>query len=214
VGEDPGPTYYELLEVGRGATTEEIQSAFRRQAKRFHPDAGGTAAHFRLIKLACDTLSDPQLRRRYDLSIGGRPVAPPAPPPPPPAAPQRHEVGPSRQGRDPNVMFCGTCGRQNRFDADVVGLDAEFVCRRCGSPLGWPQPFDGGVDLAAFGRTKPGQSVDLVWAGDEFTDDEPVRVRGRILRANPGERTVQDELSGTTIRVIDAAVVDLFRIDG
>lgn len=210
MGADPGPTYYELLEVDPGASTEEIQAAFRRQAKRFHPDAGGTAAHFRLIKLACDTLSDPDERRRYDLRIGRSPGA--APPPPPPSPPHR-DLGPSRQGRDPSVMYCGTCGRQNRFDTDVCDLDAEYVCQRCGAPLGWPIPYGGGADVASIASTRVGQTVDLVWAGDEFTDDEPVRVRGKIVAAGRGgDRSVDDELSKTTIKVLPEAVEELFAI--
>ncbi|GAB3435282.1 J domain-containing protein [Actinophytocola sediminis] len=58
--------YYELLGVPPGASATEIRSAYRTLAKVMHPDAGGTAGTFRLLREAYDTLSDPELRESYD----------------------------------------------------------------------------------------------------------------------------------------------------
>jgi molecular chaperone DnaJ len=62
--------YYELLGVGRDATSEEIKKAFRRIARATHPDANPgdpTAdASFRQAAEAYEVLSDPDRRRRYD----------------------------------------------------------------------------------------------------------------------------------------------------
>lgn len=62
--------YYEVLGVGRDASTEEIKKAFRRVARETHPDAnpGDPAAEerFRQAAEAYEVLSDPSRRARYD----------------------------------------------------------------------------------------------------------------------------------------------------
>ncbi|WP_156756288.1 J domain-containing protein [Actinokineospora pegani] len=72
--------YYELLGVRRDAGRAEVRSAFRALAKVLHPDAGGTAGTFRLLKTAYETLSDPARRAEYDR--GGNTPAVPDPRPP------------------------------------------------------------------------------------------------------------------------------------
>ena len=58
--------YYELLGVGRNASPTEIKAAYRSLAKSAHPDAGGTAGMFQLLRTAYDTLADPDRRADYD----------------------------------------------------------------------------------------------------------------------------------------------------
>lgn len=62
-----GIDYYELLGVARDASPEEIRSAYRALAKAMHPDAGGTAGAFRLLRDAYETLGDADRRAEYDL---------------------------------------------------------------------------------------------------------------------------------------------------
>jgi hypothetical protein len=80
-----GVDYYELLGVPRGASPAEIRSAYRALAKVMHPDAGGTAGTFRLLREAYETLTDPERRDDYDggdsRDVGDIGEPEPAPPP-------------------------------------------------------------------------------------------------------------------------------------
>jgi hypothetical protein len=58
--------YYELLGVGKGASNVEIKSAYRALARAMHPDTGGTAGTFRLLREAYETLNHPLRRADYD----------------------------------------------------------------------------------------------------------------------------------------------------
>ena len=69
--------FYLLLGVERGATEADIRRAYKRLARKFHPDINPgdriAAQQYRQIAEAYETLIDPDRRRRYDTS--GRPPA-------------------------------------------------------------------------------------------------------------------------------------------
>ena len=62
--------YYEVLGIGKNATDAEIKSAYRKLAKKYHPDLnpGDKEAEekFKEVNEANDMLSDPLKRQRYD----------------------------------------------------------------------------------------------------------------------------------------------------
>jgi DnaJ-class molecular chaperone len=61
--------YYRILGVDRGADDKAIKSAYRKLARKYHPDvAKGKEAgdRFREITEAYEVLSDPEKRQRYD----------------------------------------------------------------------------------------------------------------------------------------------------
>jgi curved DNA-binding protein len=61
--------FYEVLGVSRDASPDEIQRAYRKLARTYHPDVNkdpGAEARFQEIAEAYDVLSDPDTRRRYD----------------------------------------------------------------------------------------------------------------------------------------------------
>src|SRR4030067_1916696 len=61
--------YYETLSVSRDASPEEIKKAYRRLAKKYHPDVskdGTSAEKFKQIAEAYEVLSDPEKRTKYN----------------------------------------------------------------------------------------------------------------------------------------------------
>jgi len=62
--------FYIILGIERAANVSDIKRAYKRLARRFHPDINPgdrmAAAQFRQIAEAYETLSDPDRRRQYD----------------------------------------------------------------------------------------------------------------------------------------------------
>lgn len=144
--------FYERLGLTTEATESDIKKAYRRLAKRFHPDSGapGDVSRFHEIQEAYETLSDPERKRLYDAGAGGSSVPvswgggfeEPIPawggfrevPPPPRSQPAVHfdiilSPGEARRGGEvvvevPHLVECTSCrGR---------GLDFFGWCALCG----------------------------------------------------------------------------------
>ena len=62
--------YYKILGVAKGATEKEIKAAYRKLARKHHPDMNQgnpkAEARFKEIGEAYEVLSDPEKRKRYD----------------------------------------------------------------------------------------------------------------------------------------------------
>ena len=65
---DELPNYYEILEISRDATQEEIKNKFRELAKKTHPDKTKEDSEEEMVELnkAYEVLSDEELREKYD----------------------------------------------------------------------------------------------------------------------------------------------------
>lgn len=63
--------YYSTLGIARDASDAEIKKAFRKLARKYHPDVAKDKASaeekFKEINEANEVLSDPEKRKQYDL---------------------------------------------------------------------------------------------------------------------------------------------------
>ena len=117
---------YKILQVDPEAEDEVIQAAYRRLARKYHPDLSKTAdaaARMSAINSAWERIGDPVARKAYDLeraetARAGTPAAPtPAPPSPASARPaHRPTSAPNPQPTRPpeTVSRDWTSGRSTR----------------------------------------------------------------------------------------------------
>lgn len=81
----PSTNYYELLNVTKRSTADDIKKAYYKKAKEFHPDrhfylASDTLKNkldnlFSTLTIAYKTLSDPKMRKEYDESLSFKTLA-------------------------------------------------------------------------------------------------------------------------------------------
>lgn len=62
--------YYKILGIDKSATTKDVKNAYRKLARKFHPDLNpndkDAKAKFQQINEANEVLSDPEKRKKYD----------------------------------------------------------------------------------------------------------------------------------------------------
>jgi DnaJ-class molecular chaperone len=133
--------YYKTLGVSRTATEKEIKTAYRRLARKHHPDMNpgkrDAEARFKEINEAYEVLSDPEKRRRYE-ELGANWSA--------------------YQSRGAPSWASGVGGGRVRVDfggmnAEDLGGFSEFFRTFFGGMRGWPgKGPSGGEDVFGAGQ--------------------------------------------------------------
>ena len=63
---DSSRDYYRVLGVSEDASREDLERAYRSEARKRHPDGGGSEEEMKSLNAAHDILSDPETRKAYD----------------------------------------------------------------------------------------------------------------------------------------------------
>jgi curved DNA-binding protein CbpA len=63
---DSSRDYYRVLGVSEDASEDDLDRAYRGEARKRHPDGGGTEEEMKSLNEAHDILSDPETRKAYD----------------------------------------------------------------------------------------------------------------------------------------------------
>ncbi len=118
--------YYAVMGVGRDASPEQIKSAYRKLARKYHPDVSkeaGAEEKFKEVAEAYETLKDPKKRAAYDQLGSYRPGQDFRPPP----GWEKHfgEGAFSFDDIDLADLFSGFGGGRARRSARVPGQDYE-----------------------------------------------------------------------------------------
>ncbi|MDQ1461893.1 MAG: curved DNA-binding protein, partial [Actinomycetota bacterium] len=183
--------FYEALGVSRDASTEEIQRAYRKLARSYHPDMNKdpeAEERFKEISEAYDVLSDPETRRRYDaFGADFRRV----PDDVDPETWARAGSGPRASGRSVDFdfgsagfegfdfddfftgMFGGRAGRAGRRASTFAGADQEAEIT-----LTLDEAFRGGHRQISVGGSAGTRTIDVdIPAG--VTNGQRIRLAGQ-----------------------------------
>jgi curved DNA-binding protein CbpA len=131
--------YYRRLGIGPDADGATIKTAFRRLARRYHPDVTKdkkAARRFLAIREAYDVLSDPHKRQEYDRVRSARRPAPPAPVP----SRERPRPGPGRARRFGVALDALGLRLGITVDADIAGRPTKRRNAPPAAPRGGPGP--------------------------------------------------------------------------
>lgn len=207
--------YYETLGVEPGAGEAEIKTAYRRLARKYHPDVSkeaGAEEKFKAVNEAYEALRDPQKRAAYD-QLRARGYRPGDEMPPPGGGFGGGQGGPGGQDFDFEEIFAGggAGGGFSDFFEQVFGRGGFGGAQRGARP----QPGQ-----APRGDTRARLSVPLeaVYRGDSVR----IGVNGKSLDVKipkgikPGQaiRLKGQGTHGDLLLEIDYAAHPQFEVDG
>ncbi len=133
--------YYSILGVPKNAAEKDIKSAYRKLARKWHPDANPqntkeAEEKFKEISEAYEVLGDPEKRKKYDV------------------------LGPNWQQASHQAE------QQRRYRTNVDGEDVEFDFGGPGGPSGFSDFFD--VFFSGVGRRQTAQGPGLSRRGQDL----------------------------------------------
>jgi len=189
--------YYEILGVKREATEAEIKAAYRKLARKLHPDVNKTKEaeqKFKDLNEAYEVLSDKTKRQRYD-SLGSNWQGGSDFTPPPGYENLNFDFGQGRQGGAQSFGFEDLGGFSDFFSSlfgDMGGQARKTQSHRGGrSSYQQAGGFGGGFGGAAETQAQQQKPTDLditqtltVTAKDLF-DKKPLPVRFKIMEKCP-----------------------------
>ncbi|MFC5578190.1 DnaJ C-terminal domain-containing protein [Lysobacter niabensis] len=204
--------YYETLGVEPGAGEAEIKSAYRRQARKYHPDVSkeaGAEEKFKAVNEAYEALRDPQKRAAYD-QLRARGYRPGDEVQPPPGG-----FGGGHGGVDFDEIFAG---------GGAGGGFSDFFEQLFGR--GRPGGFGGGGAPQPRGDTRARLAVSLesvyngsaarIGVGNRTLDVRiPKGIRpGQVIRLAGQGSPARDGSRGDLLLEIEYAAHPQFEVDG
>jgi DnaJ-class molecular chaperone len=192
---------YETLGVAKTASADEIRAAYRKLAKKLHPDLnpGDKQAEerFKEVAAANDLLSDPEKRRRFDageIDASGAETAPPN---------ARYYRDYAAEGGHPyeGQGAYGDFAQGDDLFADLLRRAAEQQRRRPGADLHYELPVDflDAVNGASKTITLPQGGTLNVTIPAGVGDGQILRLRGKGA-PSPGEGPPGDALVEIVVR--------------
>ena len=205
--------YYETLGVEPSAGDAEIKTAYRRMARKYHPDVSkeaGAEETFKAVNEAYEALRDPQKRAAYD-QLRARGYRPGDDIQPPPGG-----FGPGHGGVDFEEIFAG--GGAGGGFSDF--FESMFGRGRARPGTGGFGPQHGGARQRADTRAKLAVPLETIYSGDSVR----IGVNGRTLdvRVPKGIREGQvirlagqgGNGGGDLLREVEYAAHPQFEVDG
>ncbi|CAN7374294.1 DnaJ domain-containing protein [Pseudoxanthomonas sp. LjRoot143] len=202
--------YYAVLGVEPSAGDAEIKTAYRRLARKYHPDVSkepGAEDQFKAVNEAYEALRDPQKRAAYDQlrARGYRPGEEFRPPP------DFGRGGPGGQDFDYEEIFGGAGGGSGGFSDFFEGLFGRRARAEQAAPRG-PQPSrDSRAKLAVpLQAVHDGGSVRVNVNGKQLDVKVPKGVRpGQVIRL-----AGQGTQGGNLLLEVEYAPHPQFEVDG